>query len=83
MIQPEVTCSCCGGKGHRKLPKKLNKSYQIAVALLKDRPNFSVSDFATKADCELTAAHHRIKRMVAMKVLKRQPKVTPARYLTV
>ncbi len=81
MSNPEVPCSCCGGKGHRKLSKKLAESHRHALALLDGQESFSVSDLAKRLDCETTAAHHRIKRMVAMGVMKRYKKVTPARFV--
>lgn len=81
MSNPEVTCSCCGGKGHRKLSKKLADSLGQAVALLSKQESFSVSELAERVSCDSTTAHHRITRMVKLGVLKRWKKVTPARFV--
>lgn len=81
--QPEVTCSCCGGKGHRRLPKKLAQTLKEAVELMKSVESFSVSQLAEPCQIDSTTAHHRITRLVELGVLKRWKKVTPARFVVV
>jgi len=81
MSQPSVKCSCCGGNGHRPLTKKLAASFKAAVDLMKRAKNFSASDLGEAAGCKADVAHHRIKRMMELGVIKKVPKVTPARYV--
>jgi len=80
MSQPEVKCSCCGGKGHRQLTKKLAVSLRAAIELTKAKKNFSASELGSAAGCKPDVAHHRVQRMIELGVLKKVPKVTPARY---
>jgi hypothetical protein len=81
MSQPEVPCSCCGGKGHRKLTKKLADSFRAAIDLTNRAKNFTATELGMKVGCKPDVAHHRIQRMIELKVIKRVPKVTPARYV--
>lgn len=83
MSNPEVPCSCCHGKGHRKLNKKLAATLVHAAALMESVDSFSVSQLAALCKIDSTTAHHRITRMVELGVLKRWKKVTPARFVTV
>lgn len=83
MSNPEVPCSCCGGKGHRKLSKKLGETLKQSVTLMESVESFSVSQLAGLCKIDSTTAHHRITRLVELGVLKRWKKVTPARFVTV
>jgi len=84
MSQPKITCKCCEGKGVRDLPAALRKSYHQIVNLSGDgKQPVSVAMFAEETGVELTNAHHHFKRLTALKVLKKLPKLSPARYVTV
>jgi hypothetical protein len=81
MSQPSVKCSCCGGNGHRPLTKKLAASFKSAIELTKRIKNFTASELGEAAGCKPDVAHHRIQRMIELGVIKKVPKVTPARYV--
>ncbi len=83
MSQPTITCKCCAGKGVRELPAALRKSYHKIVALAKNGDGVSVAQFSEKSGIELTNAHHHFKRLTGLGVLKKVPKASPTRYVTV
>jgi len=68
----------------RELPVALRKSYHQIAAIAKNSPDgVSVAQFSDEAGMELTNAHHHFKRLLGLGVLKKFPKVSPARYLVV
>jgi len=83
MSQPRIKCRSCNGEGHRQLPKALRKSFALIEGYVASGNAIRVSEFAKVSRLELTAAHHHIKRMVGLGVLKKVPKSAPARYVTV
>lgn len=81
MSQPKITCKCCGGKGVQELPDALRSSYRRIAKLASGRENISVALFAEEAKMELTNAHHHFKRLLKLGVVKKVPKLSPARYV--
>lgn len=71
-----IPCTCCEGKGKRNLPKALKESHEAAKKLGK----FTVAGFSEKTGVEVTAAHHRISRLVKLGVVKNLGGV-PAKYV--
>ena len=78
MSDPLISCNCCNGKGVKELPSELRASFHV----LKKIQPATVSRFSKASEVELTAAHHRIKRMVKLGVIERVDGVTPAQYVT-
>lgn len=68
----------------RDLPAALRKSYHQIVNLSGDgKQPVSVALFSEETGVELTNAHHHFKRLMGLGVLKKVPKLSPARYVTV
>ena len=75
----KIDCTFCGGSGKRDLPEDIHVSYH---AVKKLEPA-TVAAFSKETGIELTAAHHRVKRLVKLGLVERLVDVSPARYKTV
>ena len=71
-----VTCNCCSGKGVKELPNKLREFFHT----LKKNEPATISAVSKKCGVELTAAHHRMSRLVELGVVKRVRGSSPAEY---
>lgn len=72
-----VNCTCCEGKGKRVATEVMGKSHKMALGM----GVFTVLDFSKKAGIELTAAHHRIARLVKLGAVKKVGDGVPVRYV--
>jgi hypothetical protein len=73
---PMARCEFCEGKGKRELPFELHVSYLV----MKRSGTCTIGEFARKSGIELTNAHHRIRRLVKLGVVRKVSAKMPAKY---
>jgi hypothetical protein len=71
-----IQCPRCNGKGKATLTPALQK----AVAVFKRNESISVAQFSKRLDCELTYAHHLMRRLLEAGVVCKVTEFAPAKY---